>query len=118
MVNHKTWQLVAGLSGFMGVGMGAVAAHAMRLQQLAGYADRGSVYQMLHSLALLWLVGREARGYSVARWLFAGGIVLFCGSMYARAVTGLPDASMLAPYGGMMLLAGWVATAFAGRKYF
>lgn len=115
---HKTWQLIAGVCGLMGVAMGAVAAHAMRHPMLAAYADRGSMYQMLHALALLWLVGRDGLGFAVARWCFALGMLLFCGSMYVKSLTAYPEATYFAPYGGMLLLAGWLATAFAGRKYF
>lgn len=117
MTNHKTWQLLAGLSGFMGVAMGAVAAHAMKFPWLAQTADRGSMYQMLHAMPLLWLVGRDGWGYSVARWCFALGTVLFSGSLYALSLTADREMVVFAPYGGMLLLAGWVSLAFAGRKY-
>jgi len=45
--------------------------------------------------------------------LFAGGITLFCGSCYAAALTQDRANGKLAPYGGGMLIAGWLALAFA-----
>ena len=118
MRHQNTWQLVAGLSGFMAVAMGAVAAHAMHSSYLAAYAERGSGYQMIHSVVLLWLVGRQGRGYAVARWLFAVGILCFCGAFYIMSVVYLPEALKFAPFGGSCLMLGWLALAFAGRKYF
>jgi uncharacterized membrane protein YgdD (TMEM256/DUF423 family) len=118
MTKHKTWQLLGGVSGFMGVAMGAVAAHAMGNPVLAAYADRGAIYQLFHSLLLLWLAGHSGRGYTLARWCVLLGIMVFSGSFYVRALTAIPETMMFAPYGGSLLLAGWLATAFAGRKYF
>ncbi len=109
--------MVAGLSGFMGVAMGAVAAHAMKNFSLIELMERGSFFQILHAPVLLWLVDKEGRGFTLARWCFAVGTILFSCSLYARALTAYPEMSMMAPYGGSLLLAGWVSVAFAGRKY-
>lgn len=118
MANHNTWQLVAGLSGFMAVAMGAVASHMMHSAYLIAYAERGSAYQMVHSVVLLWLVGRQGRGFAVARCFFGVGILCFCVPFYVMGLVYLPEIMKLAPFGGSCLLLGWVALAFAGRKYF
>ena len=45
--------------------------------------------------------------------LFAGGVALFSGSCYAAALSGDRANGRLAPYGGGMLIAGWLALALA-----
>ncbi|MBX9638649.1 MAG: DUF423 domain-containing protein, partial [Mycobacteriaceae bacterium] len=116
--SHKTWQLLGGLSALFGVLMGLVATHVMRMPLMGAFCDRGSEYQILHSLALLWLVGRDGLGFSCARWMFLLGILVYSGSYYYKAFTSYPHALDYAPYGAGMFMAGWVALAFAGRKYF
>ena len=117
MTNDKTWQLVAGLSGFMGVAMGAVSAHAMGNFSLIHYMEEGVFFQLLHAPLLLWLADKKGWGYALARSCFLLGTLLFSGSFYVRALTAFPEATMFAPYGGSLLLLGWLAVAFAGRKY-
>jgi uncharacterized membrane protein YgdD (TMEM256/DUF423 family) len=45
--------------------------------------------------------------------LFAGGIVLFSGSLYALAVTGRRAWGAVTPFGGACLLLGWAMLLFA-----
>jgi uncharacterized membrane protein YgdD (TMEM256/DUF423 family) len=114
----KTWQLIGGLLAFTGIGMGLVATHAMRMPLMSAYTDRGSLYQIIHAMALLWLVGRTGLGHMLARWLFLAGIVVYSGSYYYKALTSYRDALIYVPHGAVLLMLGWVALAFAGRKYF
>ncbi|MGE5500715.1 MAG: DUF423 domain-containing protein, partial [Ignavibacteriales bacterium] len=116
----RPWLVLAALNGLMAVGFGAYAAHG-----LAGHAvnlaDRASQYQMAHALALL-AVDRLAADRPAARWaggLFVLGIVLFCGSLYLKAVTGGPLAlplPLVTPAGGLCLMAGWATLAVSGIK--
>ena len=48
-----------------------------------------------------------------AGWLFVSGIVLFSGSLYLLAVTGVTVLGAITPIGGVAFLAGWVALAVA-----
>ncbi|MBA2572927.1 MAG: DUF423 domain-containing protein, partial [Gemmatimonadetes bacterium] len=47
-------------------------------------------------------------------WLFAGGTVIFCGSLYLLALSGTRWLGAITPIGGLMLLAGWGALGWAG----
>ena len=53
---------------------------------------------------------------AVRRWTFVGllailaGTLLFCGSLAAGAIWGLSTAA--APFGGMLLILGWLSHAF------
>ena len=50
-----------------------------------------------------------------AGWLFVAGTVLFSGSLYALALTGVRWLGAITPLGGAAFLAGWVCLALGGR---
>lgn len=101
----------------MGVAMGAVSAHAMGNFSLIHYMEEGVFFQLLHTPVLLWLADKDGKFFCLSRWCFFLGIMLFSGSFYVRALTAYPWATMYAPYGGTLLLSGWLTLAFAGRKF-
>jgi uncharacterized membrane protein YgdD (TMEM256/DUF423 family) len=75
----------------------------------------GVLYHLLHAVALLALAlyARLARvDVSVPASLFLAGIVLFSGSLYALALLGGGKIAFVTPFGGLALLAGWVALSF------
>src|SRR5260221_128767 len=117
------WLAVAGLSGLIAIAVGAFGAHflAGRLGATAmSLIVMGTVYQMIHTLALLAvaLLTRERLGQGwtidLAGWSFASGIVLFCGSLYLLALTGQSPAGWITPLGGMAFMVGWAALARHG----
>jgi uncharacterized membrane protein YgdD (TMEM256/DUF423 family) len=114
-VDHAwAWSAVAGLSGCLGVIMGALGAHAAASAELAKLAETGSYYQLLHAAVLLALAGRGNRWFQTARWLFVAGTVLFCGGLYLKALTGWAGATHAAPAGGISFIVGWLAIAAGG----
>jgi len=91
----RPWIFLAGLGGVIAVGMGAYAAHGLAGDEIAqALAERGSQYQLLHCLALLGadrVASDSRRGGVIAHLsalLFLAGMVLFCGSLYLKALTG------------------------------
>jgi uncharacterized membrane protein YgdD (TMEM256/DUF423 family) len=100
----------------LAVALGAFGAHALKARldpdMLANF-ETGARYQMYHALALLavaWAVARWP-GVSLpplAGWLFVAGIVLFSGSLYLMALTGMRWLGAVTPVGGAAFLAGWV----------
>jgi uncharacterized membrane protein YgdD (TMEM256/DUF423 family) len=75
-------------------------------------------YQLMHGLAivLVGLLGRRGRARIFAHsaaGCFLGGVVLFCGSLYLLALTGVTSLGAVAPLGGLLLIAGWVLLAIA-----
>jgi uncharacterized membrane protein YgdD (TMEM256/DUF423 family) len=104
------------LFGFLGVALGAFAAHALKSHLSADHLDvfkTGAQYQLYHALALLavaWAVTRWPGGLTTAAgWLFVAGIVLFSGSLYLLAGTGVKAFGAITPLGGLAFLAGWLA---------
>ncbi|MBI3451903.1 MAG: DUF423 domain-containing protein [Rhodospirillales bacterium] len=124
----RLWLAVSAINGFIAVGMGAMAAHAFKAilpPDRLRLIETASTYQMWHALALLgvaclmaWAGGSPARPLQAAGWAFLAGIVLFSGSLYLIGAFGWRAAGMIAPIGGLALLAGWAALAvyaFVGR---
>jgi uncharacterized membrane protein YgdD (TMEM256/DUF423 family) len=108
------------LFAFTAVAAGAFGAHALRDRlpaDLLAVFETGARYQMFHALALLFaaIVG-GARGARVARaagWLFVTGMVVFPGSLYLLALSGVRAWGAVTPLGGVAFLAGWVLLAWA-----
>jgi uncharacterized membrane protein YgdD (TMEM256/DUF423 family) len=55
----------------------------------------------------------EGRLLTAAGWLFTAGIVLFSGSLYALALSGVSTLGAITPLGGVAFLAGWACLAIA-----
>jgi uncharacterized membrane protein YgdD (TMEM256/DUF423 family) len=72
---------------------------------------------MYHALALLavaWAAARvPSQAIRAAGWLFVAGILVFSGSLYLLALTGIRAWGAVTPIGGLCFLAGWVALAMA-----
>lgn len=120
-VIDRGWIVFSALNGAVAVGAGAYASHALagdpRAQELFRLAGQ---YQMWHALALIGVVALAGRavGWSrlalrAAGWLFVGGILLFCGTLYALATTGPLPVAMTAPAGGWSFMLGWLALGAA-----
>ena len=111
------------LFAFAGVAAGAFGAHALRdllPQSLLAIFETGVRYQMYHALALL-LTARAAALWpgkltTVAGWLFVGGIVIFSGSLYVLATTGILWLGAVTPLGGVAFLTAWIQLAMAGWR--
>ena len=112
--------LVGALAGFIGVALGAFAAHGLRGRlspEMLAVFETGVRYHMYHALALLLtaaIMGRvTGRLIVAAGWLFTAGIVLFSGSLYLLATTGVTILGAITPIGGVAFLLGWACLAIA-----
>ena len=96
------------------------AARARLSPDLLAVFETGARYQMYHALALLavaWMVTRWPGPWPVrAGWLFAAGTVLFSGSLYALALTGVRWLGAITPLGGAAFLAGWLCLAWGASR--
>jgi uncharacterized membrane protein YgdD (TMEM256/DUF423 family) len=116
----RTFLLLGALGGFLAVALGAFGAHALRSRlspEMLAVFETGVRYQMYHALALLLVAATIPRmgGWLVvsAGWLFTAGIVLFSGSLYLLAFTGVTVLGAITPIGGLAFLAGWACLAIA-----
>jgi len=126
---HRKLIAFAGLSGTVGVALGALGAHALKgplgPDQLDSF-ETAVNYHLFHTLAILIVALLPSpptkRLFKVAGYLFVAGILLFSGSIYllsTRAVTGLEGIGWLGPVtplGGMLLIAGWVTITIGALK--
>jgi uncharacterized membrane protein YgdD (TMEM256/DUF423 family) len=100
---------------FLAVAAGAFGAHALKSRlapDMLSVWQTGVQYHAWHGLALalagvlmLQMPGRG--GFAVAAWCFVAGIVLFSGSLYALALSGVRGLGAITPFGGFAFLAGW-----------
>jgi uncharacterized membrane protein YgdD (TMEM256/DUF423 family) len=112
----RIWLLLAGLNGLLAVGFGAFAAHGVSDPQVKEWLRTGAQYQLVHAAAGLacFALLRFAIGPAgAAGWLFGLGALVFGGSLYALAFTGVRTFGALAPIGGLLLILGWVAVIWA-----
>ena len=108
------------VAAFLGVALGAFGAHGLRGRlspEMLAVFQTGVQYHMYHALALILtsvIMGRMS-GWLVqtAGWCFTAGLVLFSGSLYLLAVTGVTILGAVTPIGGLAFLAGWACLAFA-----
>jgi uncharacterized membrane protein YgdD (TMEM256/DUF423 family) len=115
-----SFMLIGSVAGFLGVAAGAFGAHGLRSRlspDMLAVFETAVRYQMYHVLALLFtaaVVGRvgDARLLTIAGWSFITGIVLFSGSLYALALTGITGLGAITPIGGLAFLIGWGCLAF------
>ncbi len=112
---------VAALGGFVGVAFGAFGAHALQRrvtpERLATF-DTGVRYLFVHVLALGLVVAvrtwaPDTTASSISGVAFIVGIVLFSGSLFLLVWFDRPKLGAITPIGGVALLAGWAALAFA-----
>ncbi len=119
----RRWLFLAALMGALAVVMGAFAAHglqAMLSERMLAVFETGARYHLVHALAMglaaLAARGRAARLASLAAALFLAGTLLFSGSLYVLAFTGVTALGMITPLGGLSFVAGWIALALAALK--
>lgn len=115
------WMILAGaVNGALAVMAGAFGAHGLKAKlapELLATWSTGAEYQMYHALALV-LVGAvagatPAGGFQGAGIALLAGIVLFSGSLYVLALTGIRPIGMVTPIGGLAFIAGWLMFAHA-----
>ena len=111
-------------SGFFCIALGAFAAHGLQnvLEPKAlAWIQTGIQYQVFHTLALLALgllqIANQVQNPPACRtkafniiggsWIL--GILLFSGSLYSLAFTGVKGLAWSTPIGGIFFMIGWAA---------
>ena len=113
--------LLASLSGFTGVALGAFAAHGLRgklSENMLSVFQTGVSYQLWHTMALigvavLLLRSPDSTLLKATGVLFALGIVLFSGSLYLLTLSGIGKLGMITPLGGVLWLVAWLCLNLA-----
>ena len=119
----RSFIAIAAILMFIGVTAGAFGAHGLK-QMLS--ADMLAVwqtavtYQMVHGLGMLalgiMLQQQDNALLRKAAWAMLAGVIIFSGSLYALALTGVRILGAITPIGGVGFLAGWAMLAWAAIR--
>jgi uncharacterized membrane protein YgdD (TMEM256/DUF423 family) len=119
----RMWIVLGAASAFLSVAAGAFGAHALKARlspELLTIFETGARYHMYHSLGLI-AVGLVAQGrpsplLTGAGWAMVAGLLLFSGSLYALALSGVRALGAITPLGGLGFLAGWALLALGAWR--
>jgi uncharacterized membrane protein YgdD (TMEM256/DUF423 family) len=117
----KNYLMIAALSGFIAVALGAFGAHGLKQRlsvDLLVVYQTGVQYHFYHTFALLavGLLMLQMPASGALRWsgiLFIAGIVVFSGSLYVLSLTGVRWLGAITPLGGVAFMAAWLLLARA-----
>ena len=131
-MNAGFWLRIGAIWGFLAVSMGAFGAHGLseRFRALGEHSGgltaarleanfhTASQYHMYSALALLAVgilaaTGRGGAALEVAGWSFLVGSLIFSGSLYVLAASGLRWLGAVTPIGGVIMIVAWLALALA-----
>jgi uncharacterized membrane protein YgdD (TMEM256/DUF423 family) len=119
----RIFVMLGALSGLIAVAAGAFGAHTLRSrlsEDLLATFETGARYQMTHALALLlaaWAATRWPGTLTAAAgWFFVAGTLIFSGSLYALALTGVRWLGAITPLGGIAFIIGWLCLALAAWR--
>lgn len=111
------------LSAGLGVALGAFGAHALKARlspDMLAVWETGVRYQLVHALGLLavaWALARwPGSAVQASGWLFVAGTLLFSGSLYALALSGVRGLGAVTPLGGAAWIVGWALLAWGAWR--
>lgn len=107
------------LNAAIAIAAGAFGAHALRARlepRALEVFETGARHHMYHALALVLCGVIATRGATTAGWILQAGIVVFSGSLYALALTGVKGLGAITPLGGLAFLVGWLWLAWSALR--
>lgn len=119
------WTAVAAALMALAVGLGAFGAHGLK-NRLDAYSlsvyEKAVFYHFVHALGIL-LVALLARTHAISlagqervAWLLLIGIVVFSGSLYALAISGVRILGAITPVGGLAFILGWLLLVYEALR--
>jgi uncharacterized membrane protein YgdD (TMEM256/DUF423 family) len=119
------WTAVGAIFMALAVMLGAFGAHGLK-DRLSEYSmsvyEKAVFYHFVHALGLLIVAllakagAVSAGGANRVGWLLSAGIVIFSGSLYALAISGVRVLGAITPLGGIAFIAAWVVLAYEASK--
>lgn len=105
----------------LAVAMGAFGAHGLK-NRLDAYSmsvyEKAVFYHFVHALGILLIAvlgragGITIAGQARVGWLLLIGIIIFSGSLYALALSGIRILGAITPIGGVAFIVGWLVLAY------
>jgi uncharacterized membrane protein YgdD (TMEM256/DUF423 family) len=120
----RTFIALGSINAALAVILGAFGAHALKARispEMLSVYHTASQYHFYHALGML-LIGalasqiRTGSALQLSGFLMLAGIVLFSGSLYLLAVTGVTWLGAITPLGGVAFIAAWVVLAYAALR--
>lgn len=115
------WSAIGAVFLALAVGTGAFGAHGLK-DRLDAYSlgiwEKAVFYHFLHSMGLLVVSLLPRSGsFSVSAasnvcWLLLAGVLIFSGSLYTLALTGVRSMGAITPIGGVCFIAAWLLLAY------
>lgn len=119
MIDKKIWIIIAAVSGFTAVAIGAFGAHGLKGRLSAEMIETyktGVLYHLIHSIAILAIALTDKIKGNIGMTLFLGGILLFSFSLYFYSVMNEKIFAMITPFGGVSFLIGWLSLVFEAMR--
>jgi uncharacterized membrane protein YgdD (TMEM256/DUF423 family) len=126
------WLRVGATWGFLAVAIGAFGAHGLKdrfrtigdqfgpltTERPEGIFQTATHYHAFCALAILAVGllaanGRDGTAIQISGWAFLVGSLIFSGTLYVLAATGIKWLGAITPLGGVLMLIGWIAIAIA-----
>lgn len=119
----RLFLFLGAFNGFIAVALGAFGAHGLEgniSEDAISVWEKAVQYQMFHAGALL-AVGLlfskiKQTSLTTSGWFFFIGIILFSGTLYTYAVTGITFFAIITPFGGVAFLIGWILLGYTTLK--
>jgi len=119
-----TWQrAIGGISSASSIGLAAYGAHGLRSRpdvtdtKIKQFESANRLH-LMHSMALMFLPAaippHQQLALRLSSGCFVGGTTLFSGGVYAK-VLGHEDAAKGAPFGGVLMMCGWICAGLLRR---
>jgi uncharacterized membrane protein YgdD (TMEM256/DUF423 family) len=115
------WSAIGAICLGLAVGLGAFGAHGLRAR-LDAYSmdvyEKAVFYHFIHAIGLLVVPGLakidavSSAGSSRVCWLLIAGILIFSGSLYTLAISGVRTLGAITPFGGVAFIAAWALLAW------
>ena len=115
------WSAIAAVFLALAVVLGAFGAHGLRDrldEYRMGLWEKAVFYHFVHALGML-IVSVIARAGALSKsgaewvcWLLLGGVLIFPGSLYALALSGVRALGAITPIGGLAFIAAWLLLAW------
>lgn len=117
------WFATGALLCGLGVVLGAFGAHGLRdrlATDMLAVFETGVRYHLIHGIGLIvvaWATSRWPNHWvESAGWLFVVGILIFSGSLYVLAISGVRWLGAVTPVGGVCLILGWCVLAIGAYR--